>query len=221
MATSDQTAAAPRAVPYRHMLLLHFTLLNIVALGLLAIAWSQGLVERAFHADGTRFAIVIAVVFVAGLAVAAWRVVETSRELERVTAADPGPGSAAARYLARIGGKDGASRQILAAGLRLDLSQRITIVRHLAGSLVFLGLIGTVIGFIIALSGVDASRAGEVDSIAPMVSALIAGMSTALVTTLVGGVLNIWLMANYQLLATGTARLINAIVELGEDRAGA
>jgi len=46
-------------------------------------------------------------------------------------------------------------------------------------------------------------------------------MSTALITTLVGGVLNIWLMSNYQLLATGTARLISIIVELGEDRAGA
>ena len=93
-------------------------------------------------------------------------------------------------------------------------------MRHLAGSLVFLGLIGTVIGFIIALSGVDPTKVADAENIAPMVSALIGGMSTALVTTLVGSVLNIWLMANYQMLATGTAHLINAIVELGEDRAG-
>ena len=84
----------------------------------------------------------------------------------------------------------------------------------------FLGLIGTVLGFIIALSGVDPDMAGEAENIGPMVSALIAGMSTALVTTLVGGVLNIWLMANYQLLTTGTVRLINTIVELSEHRAG-
>ena len=31
----------------------------------------------------------------------------------------------------------------------------------------------------------------------------------------------IWLMANYQLLASGTVRLISGIVELGEERAGA
>ncbi len=39
--------------------------------------------------------------------------------------------------------------------VRLKLSNRIAFVHHKANSLVFLGLIGTVIGFIIALSGVD------------------------------------------------------------------
>ena len=124
--------------------------------------------------------------------------------------------AAPATHIERTAGKDADSRQTLAQALRLELSQNITIIRHLGSSLVFLGLIGTVLGFIIALSGVDPDLAGETENIGPMVSALIAGMSTALVTTLVGGLLNIWLMANYQLLTTGTVRLINTIVELGE-----
>jgi hypothetical protein len=37
-----------------------------------------------------------------------------------------------------------------------------------------------VIGFIIALSGVDPATAGDVNAIGPMVSALIGGMSVAL-----------------------------------------
>ena len=49
-----------------------------------------------------------------------------------------------------------------------------------------------------------------------MVSTLIEGMSIALYTTLVGAVLNVWLMVNYRLLATGTVTLTNAILELGE-----
>jgi hypothetical protein len=77
-----------------------------------------------------------------------------------------------------------------------------------------------VIGFIIALSGVEAEQAGDVSSIAPMVSQLIEGMSVALYTTLVGAVLNLWLMVNYQLLAGGTVSLINEIVELGERHVG-
>lgn len=218
-AGNDRTVTA-QAEPYRHMLALQFTLLNVVAAGLLAIAWSQGLIGRALAADSTHFVVVIAVVFVASLALAAWRVIETSRELERAVHYDPALPSLARRFLERAAGKDGQSRQILGQSLRLELSQRITLVRHLANSLVFLGLIGTVIGFIIALSGVDPTKVADAENIAPMVSALIGGMSTALVTTLVGSVLNIWLMANYQMLATGTARLINAIVELGEDRAG-
>ena len=44
--------------------------------------------------------------------------------------------------------------------------------------------------------------------------------STALYTTLVGAVLNVWLMVNYHLLAGGTVKLITALVELGEEHAG-
>jgi hypothetical protein len=220
MAADHDRAATAQAESYRHMLALQFTLLNIVALALLTIAWSQGLVGRALDADSTHFVVVIAVVFLASLALCVWRVLEASRELERAVHYDPARPSLARRFLERAAGKDGQSRAILGQSLRLELSQRITLVRHLANSLVFLGLIGTVIGFIIALSGVDPAKVGDAENIAPMVSALIQGMSTALVTTLVGGVLNIWIMANYQMLATGTARLINAIVELGEERAG-
>jgi biopolymer transport protein ExbB/TolQ len=85
-----------------------------------------------------------------------------------------------------------------------------------AASLVLLGLIGTVVGFVIALSGVDPSNAADPASIGPMVSTLIAGMSTALYTTLVGAVLNIWLMLNYRVLEGGAVHLYTRLVELGE-----
>jgi hypothetical protein len=73
-----------------------------------------------------------------------------------------------------------------------------------------------VVGFIIALSGVEPEQAADVAAIGPMVSTLIQGMSVALYTTLVGAVLNIWLMVNYRLLEGGTTRLFTAIVERGE-----
>jgi hypothetical protein len=41
-------------------------------------------------------------------------------------------------------------------------------------------------------------------------------MSIALHTTLVGAILNIWLMINYRLLEGGTVTLVTSIVELGE-----
>ena len=58
--------------------------------------------------------------------------------------------------------------------------------------------------------------AGDVEAIGPMVTTLIDGMSVALYTTLVGAVLNIWLMVNYRLLEGGTITLLTAIVDLGE-----
>lgn len=214
-------AAEATVDPHSYRLVLRCALLNAAALAFTAAAWAEGLVERAFAADQTRFVAVIVLVFAVGLALALGRVFWTSRQINLARRFDPATPSRAAAYATRAAGKDAQSRQILAQALRLELSQDITLVRHLGSSLVFLGLIGTVIGFIVALSGVDPGMAGETENVGPMVSALISGMSTALVTTLVGSVLNIWLMANYQLLATGTVRLINAIVELGERRAGA
>ncbi len=75
------------------------------------------------------------------------------------------------------------------------------------------------VGFIIALSGVDPEKASDIESVSPMVSTLVAGMSTALYTTLVGAILNLWLMANYRLLAGGTAKLITGLIEFGEHHA--
>ena len=75
------------------------------------------------------------------------------------------------------------------------------------------------IGFIIALSGVHPDAAADVSSIGPMISTLIRGMSIALYTTLVGSLLNIWLMVNVRLLEGGTIKLLIATVELGERHA--
>ena len=74
-------------------------------------------------------------------------------------------------------------------------------VEWVADKLVFLGLVGTVVGFIIALSGVDPATAGETSAITPMVAKLIAGMGTALHTTLVGAIGYLWLEINQKLAA--------------------
>ncbi|MEQ8805654.1 MAG: MotA/TolQ/ExbB proton channel family protein, partial [Rhodospirillales bacterium] len=97
--------------------------------------------------------------------------------------------------------------------LRLTLSNRIVVVRHIANALVLLGLIGTVIGFIIALSGVDPTAASDANKVGAMVATLISGMSVALNTTLVGSVLYVWLIVNHRILATGTVRLLSTALQ--------
>ncbi|HSS63334.1 MAG TPA: MotA/TolQ/ExbB proton channel family protein [Gammaproteobacteria bacterium] len=203
--------------PHRYLLLLRFSLLNLVAFALLGAAYAQGLVDKVITADRTHLAVVIFFVFLAGLAICAWKVWQTSRELNDVRSFNPDAPSV--RYIAPLLDRDAESRANLTGALRMKLSHRISVVRNIANSLVLLGLIGTVLGFIIALSGVDPENASEVSSIAPMVSTLIDGMSTALYTTLVGAVLNVWLMANHQLLAGGTVKLISGLVVLAETHA--
>ncbi len=199
--------------PHSYRLVLRFALINLLAFGLLGAAYFHGLVEQAIAADKTHLVSVIFVVFAVGLYLCAAKGWQTSRDLNNVRRFDRNVPSYATPLLDR----SAESRNNLVAALRLKMSNRVAVVRHVASSLVVLGLIGTVVGFIIALSGVEPDQALDVKSIAPMVSNLIAGMSTALYTTLVGAVLNIWLMVNHQLLCGGTVNLITACVEYAEN----
>lgn len=201
---------------YRFLLFMRFSVVNLIAFALLAAAWMQGWTDAIFQGDVTKLALVIVVVFLAGLVLCGFKVYQASAELNQIKSPELYPNSRAARYLKAISERDGHSRGITASALKLKLSSRIAVVRHIANSLVFLGLIGTVIGFMIALSGVNPEEAADISAIGPMVSTLISGMSVALTTTLVGAILNVWLMINYRLLESGTLGLLTTIVELGE-----
>jgi MotA/TolQ/ExbB proton channel family len=211
--SEDDTAS------YRYLLLLRFLVLNLVAASLLGAAWLKGWVEVVFRSDSTQLVTVIAIVFAYGLFSCGRKIILTSSEINQLKRPGHDHSARVGRYLQTMAGRDGQSRAISASALRLKLGARIGSVRHIANSLVFLGLIGTVIGFIIALSGIDPAAAGDVDAIGPMVSTLISGMSVALYTTLVGAVLNVWLMVNYRLLESGTVTLVTTLVELGERHA--
>ena len=204
---------------HRYLLIMRFAVVNLIGIALLTAAWLQGWLGFVLEGDVTKLALVIVLVFLAGLALCAMKVRQVSAELDRIRAPEAYPNARVSRYLAMIAGRDGQSRTLTASALKLKLASRIAVVRHIAGSLVFLGLIGTVIGFMIALSGVNPEDASDISAIGPMVSTLIGGMSVALSTTLVGAVLNIWLMVNYRLLESGTLRLLTTIVELGERHA--
>jgi hypothetical protein len=217
----DSVAAVVNAGLYhRYLLVLRFALINIIAAGLVTAIYLRGWLDAAFSGYTLWCSLLIIGVFLFGLVLAAMRVWRTSVELNDIKAGTPRPASKAAKYLSTIQHGTSESRVIATNVLRLRLSQYISIVYHVANMLVFLGLVGTVIGFIIALSGVDPRSAVTVESVAPMVSTLITGMSIALYTTLIGAVLHVWLMINYRLLASGTTHLFNATLEYGEGRVG-
>lgn len=207
-------------VSQRYLLILRFAVVNSVGFALLAAAWSEGLIDPIIRTDSTHLCLLIFVVFVGGLAVTGQRVWRTSVEMNLAKEFDSSRPSRAQRYLAEVRGKDSGARGIAASSLKFKLGHRIAVVRQISSTLVILGLIGTVIGFIVSLSGVDPQKAGDVAAVGPMVSKLIEGMAIALYTTLVGGVLNIWLNVNANMLASATVNLITEIIAVGERHAG-
>lgn len=216
--TNPGTSAAGQD-PFRYLLLLRFALFNLAAFALLGMAWTQGWITQVVLADQTGLSIAILAVFIVGLALCTAKVWRISSELNCLRDATACRGSWATSYLREIRGRSAGSRAIMASGLRAKVFVRIAVVRNIANSLVLLGLIGTVLGFIIALSGVDAQSASDVTAISPMVSRLLSGMSVALYTTLVGAVLNLWLTVNYQLLTGGAVAFVTTLIALGESHA--
>ncbi len=205
---------------YRYLLVLRFILLNSVGLFLLLLVWQQGWIDGMFDGESTELLALIIGVFAFGLVACGQKIVVLSRELNLLSKGHRHVGadhqSRVQSYFGDIQGLDGQSRANIAQALRLKLANRIGTIRHIANSLVILGLIGTVIGFMIALSGVNPDVVSDISAVGPMVSTLISGMSVALYTTLVGAVLNVWLMINYRLLEGGTVNLFTKLVEAGE-----
>ena len=209
------------AAGWRYLLLLRFVVINLVATALFCAAWFKGWVDLILAGDSTHQVLLIAAVFAYGLVHCGGKILLTSIEINQISNPQSAGSSRVQKYLESVNRHDAQSRAISASALKMKLMSRIASIRHIGNSLVFLGLLGTVNGYNMALSGVDAQAAGDVDAIGPMVTMLIDGMSVALYTTLVGAVLNIWLMVNYRLLESGTVTLLTAIVDLGERHARA
>ncbi len=200
----------------KYLLLLRFGLVNLVAFALLGAAWAQGLVAKVINADITNMVLLICSVFIVGLVLAGYRLWKVSKQLNAAYNFNPKEKSRASDFMSKTKGKDASSRANITQALKLKLFARIVHIRYIANSLTILGLIGTVLGFIIALSGVDPDVASNPSAISPMVAQLIEGMSVALYTTLVGAILSVWLGLIYQMLATGTSNLVSRIIEISE-----
>ena len=203
---------------YKYLLILRYSLINLVGLVFLFVLLTQGYITKAIKADITNMVILILTLFAVGFTLAAYRTFWLSRELNYSFLKVLPNESLAKEFLQSSKKLDASSRNNLAASLRIKLSSKISYIKFMANTLVILGLIGTVIGFIIALSGVDGSVSSNPEEVSKMVSTLIQGMSVALYTTLVGSICSVWLNICYQIMSTGANNLLSKIIELGEKK---
>ena len=203
---------------YKYLLILRYSLINLVGLIFLFVLITQGYVTKAIMADITNMVIVILALFAIGFVLEAYRTFWLSKELNYSFLKVLPTHSIANMFLQDSKKLDASARNNLAASLRIKISSKINYIKFMANTLVILGLIGTVIGFIIALSGVDGSVSSNPEEVSKMVSTLIQGMSVALYTTLVGSICSVWLNICYQIMSTGANNLLSKIIELGEKK---
>jgi len=175
-----------------------------------AILWvfhMNGMVVPVFLADSSYIVYVIAGLFLYGMVLCGFRVWKPSRELNWVKRGDKGK-------LKEFADKSRqADRESVKEAFEIKLFARISFVKYISSSLVMLGLLGTVIGFIMVLTNIPPNAVGDAAQVGKLVGALTNGMGVALYTTLVGAITNLWLNANYNMLRTGVVNLIAAILE--------
>lgn len=206
-----------------HTLFYKWLLGNSFAVLVGYVAWLQGWVELILRSDASYLSWAIILVFGVFWIISSYHILILNRELTRF--ADDSPQGVAAAYFAKLRSKSrnqqGApiDQNLLATTLRIRLMTSVQVVGYVANTLILLGLIGTVVGFVVAVSGLgDSLGQGEnIDRVKNVLSQIVNGMGVALFTTLVGSVLGgIWLQVHYQMLLRAVTDLVVRIVEHAE-----
>jgi len=201
-------------------LLYKWLVVNSFALLVLYVAWLQDWITLVITSDASYLSVAIAVVFAVFWCVSTYRMIAVNREIRRFH--DREPNSAAGRYFEKLRAKssrtngEAIDQSMLAGTLQARLLMPVQAVNYVSGVLILLGLIGTVIGFVIAVSGLGDSLAGgeNLGRVQAVLGQIVNGMGVALFTTLVGSILGgLWLQLHFQMLSRAINGLVVDIVE--------
>lgn len=237
-------AQLPAAPPGRN-LLQHWLIFTGLSLFGFVLLWHFGLLRRMLVADRTYISTFIVLLYVATTLHCLWRTVAVSREddaarqaariigsgergitvvgdVVQVGGSDPLPQGLVAEHIRDLALKAGfqGARQLDQALLLRGLANRLRGSNQFGGfasdTLMKLGLIGTIVGFIMMLSpiaGLDPADRGAVRSSMALMSD---GMAVAMYTTLAGLVGSILVKIQYYMLDHATSRLFAFAVRLLE-----
>jgi biopolymer transport protein ExbB/TolQ len=218
-----------------------WVLLAGIALVAAYVANDQGYFRQVIDADQSRLCILIAGLFLASTAHAAWHIVRVTRQIgaasfwlshsldkaeDTAIAEDPSeshfvdPDQFVSGFVGEVrtsqdsGGHQPGDRALVLEIYADRLRACVDIGWYLVDILIRLGLIGTIVGFILILSSLSSGPAPTPENIQTLLISMSGGMGTALYTTLAGLVTSMVLGAQYLVLGRGTEELIALLVRI-------
>ena len=186
----------------------------LVAIGLV-ISYDYGLLTYLFAADRSRITVLIAVLFVAFSAHCLWILVELSREYRRAMAwkADlartpgipepPVGGGLVDGYVAdlirsrRTPSENEGDAHLLMMSLGASFRRRTKIGTYGTDLLYKLGMLGTMVGFVMMLNSMGDMANFDVETLRLALQDMISGMAVSLLTTIAGLIGGILLRVQY------------------------
>lgn len=151
-----------------------FVVLNsVLCIGLVAL-WDLGIVDQVLDNDASRISLAICALFSCTFgwqAFIAWKT---------------------GKYITAVVGQKKVINHKRVAFVR----HRLSSFKFTSGVLVTLGLIGTFVGFAMALKSLTPDAVGNADAAGELVVVLGSGLGVAIYTTITGAVLGLWLDVN-------------------------
>ncbi|WP_159585949.1 MotA/TolQ/ExbB proton channel family protein [Chelativorans xinjiangense] len=164
-----------------HLLLMRLAIVTVAGCVLAIWAHANGFITPIFAADVSRLSYAIVALFVTGLVSTFVRAAKVSEAINRHKA-DRRADAAKRRKAAKSADKNAH-------------------IGAIAGWLQVLGILGTVVGFSIAIGGLEGDET----------TVVLEGLRTAIGTTILGGFLSLWTSVNAQMLDTATAGFVEDV----------
>lgn len=208
------------------------------------ISWDYGLLQYTFAADTSRISVLIAILFLGFWLHSLWIVLLLSRELRQALSAETlihatsGPLIVANGQIAILSGKlspDGpvaqtlrnlaatsgsADRALLLQSLSATLKRHTKLGVYGADLLYKLGMLGTMIGFVIMLNSMGDMKNFDVETLRSALQRMIGGMAVSLLTTIAGLIGGLLLRIFYNLAEGQVSDILHAMVEMTETQIG-
>ena len=165
----------------RNLLIYRFLIVNLLAVLAGIVAGDRGWIQPLYGNDFTYLTSITTALFAVCWATTFRRVLGVSQQMNAA--------KKAGHWYLKPGAVDKAWAKVAWLG---DVS----------GWLVGLGLLGTIIGFSYALSGVNTASLGSAGGVSDAIGPLMEGMRVALNTTIIGAIFSTWNEVNQRMLRT-------------------
>lgn len=189
----------------KNRLLYNWITLNAVGVALAFMAWNAGWMGEVLKGDQTFITHGILALFLYLFARVAWATNNLNRDINRV-------GELREKFRLTVIEEGETKRPVIADGVAMKLLRSISPIQTISTYLVMLGLIGTVVGIIIAFRDIPLDVNGNQEVIKAIVAGLVNGMSVAFYTTLVGAIGYLWISNNCRILRDAAEKLYHDIV---------
>ena len=173
-----------------NLLIYRFVIFNALMAALMGLLATRGLLQQVIEGDRSHIVFAVVALFVVAWLWTARKSWYASREFNKFKKKTSIATRLPPEYLHALRDKE---------------MGKLDWLNSASGWMVGLGLLGTVVGFVIALGGVTGLGVSNAGDVQDALTILVDGMGVALNTTLAGGALGMWTEINTRMLLTTSA----------------